>query len=170
MVNFELLPILDLVLNFYEKPRDFNRFQACLAFLQGDTKGDLALPIDGFNPMTKAHVLDKLRALKALKVEKIMSETLTYAFPKQKNAPVFKIALTLADDAQGGWTNRFTTDFDSKFKINALVNRQFCTPIFWTSDDYSSTIIQKITMEYAFWTACWHNKKTRPQMLRDHLE
>ena len=169
-MNFELLPILDLMLDFYEKPRDFDRFQAYLSLLQGDTKGDLTLPIGGFNPMAKPHVLDKLRELKALEVEKIMTETLAAAFPKQKNAPVFKVALTLADDAQGGWTNRFTTDFDSKFKINALVNRQFCTPVFWTSDDYSTTVIQETTMEYAFRTVYWHNKKTRPQTLKGHLE
>lgn len=169
-MNFELLPILDLMLDFYEKPRDLGRFQAYLALLQGDTKGDLAVPIGGFNPMAKAHVLDKLRELKALNAEKIMAETLANAFPKQKNAPVFKVALTLADDAQGGWTNRFTTDFDSKFKINALVNRQFCTPVFWTSDNFNATLIQETTMEYAFRTAYWHNKKTRPQTLKDHFE
>ncbi len=89
-MNFELLPILNLMLNFYEKPRDFDRFQTYLALLQGDTKGDLVLPISGFNPMAKAHVLDKLREFKALDAEKIMSETLANAFPKQKNAPVLK--------------------------------------------------------------------------------
>ena len=169
-MNFELLPILNLMLDFYEKPRDLARFQAYLSLLQGDTKGDLALPISGFNPMAKAHVLDKLRELKALNAEKIMSETLADAFPKQKNAPVFKVALTLADDAQGGWTNRLTTDFDSKFKLNALINRQFCTPVFWTSDDYTTTVIQERTMEYVFRTVYWHNKKMKPQTLKDHLE
>jgi hypothetical protein len=169
-MNFELVPILDLMLDFYEKPRDFDRFQAYLSLLQGETKGDLARPIGGFNPMAKAHVLQKLNELKSLDAEKIMAETLASLRSNQKNAPIFKVSLTLADDAQGGWTNRFTTDFDSKFKLNALVKRQFCTPVFWTSDNYSTNIIQEITMEYAFRTVYWHDKKTKPQTLKDHVE
>jgi hypothetical protein len=167
---FELVPILDIMLDFYEKPRDLGRFQAYLSLLQGETKGDLARPIGGFNPMAKPQVLDKLKELKALDAEKIMAETLADLSSKQKNTPVFKVSLTLSDDFQGGWTNRYTTDFDSKFKLNPLIQRQFCTPIFWTSEDYSKDIIHERTMEYAFRTQYWFNKKTKPVSLRDHFE
>jgi hypothetical protein len=169
-MSFELLPTLDLMLDFYQKPRDFDRFNAYLALLQGDTKGDLARPIGGFNPMAKPHVVAKLTELKDLDAEKIMAESLAEAFPKQSNVPVFKIALTLSDDAQGGWTNRFTSDFDSKFKLNALITRQFCTPVFWTSEDFNATIIYEKTMAYAFRTLYWLNKKSKPKTLKDHFE
>jgi hypothetical protein len=167
---FELVPILDIMLDFYEKPRDLGRFQAYLSLLQGETKGDLARPIGGFNPMAKPHVLDKLKELKALDAEKIMAEALADLNDKQKNTPVFKVSLTVSDDFQGGWTNRDTTDFDSKFKLNPLIQRQFCTPIFWTSEDYSKDIIHERTMEYAFRTQYWFDKKTKPVTLKDHFE
>jgi hypothetical protein len=169
-VNFELVPILDTMLDFYQKPRDFDRFQAYLSLLQGDTKGDLARPIGGFNPMAKAHVLDKLNELKALDAEKIMSKILADLSSNKKNAPVFKVSLTLADDWKGGWTNHYTADFDSKFKLNALIQRQFCTPVFWTSDDYTEGAIHDCTMEYALRTIYWFNQKTKPQTLKDHFE
>jgi hypothetical protein len=169
-VNFELVPMLDIMLDFYQKPRDFDRFQAYLSLLQGDTKGDLARPIGGFNPMAKGHVLEKLNELKQLDIEKIMAETVSDLSSNKKNAPVFKVSLTLADDWKGGWTNRYTADFDSKFKLNALIQRQFCTPVFWTSDAYSTASIQETTMEYALRTIYWFNQKTRPQTLKDHFE
>jgi hypothetical protein len=169
-MNFKLVPILDLMLDFYQKPRDFDRFQTYLSLLQGDTKGNLARPIGGFNPMAKAHILDKLNELKALDAEKIMSETLADLSSNKNNAPVFKVSLTLADDLKGGWTNRYTADFDSKFKLNALVQRQFCTPVFWTSDDYTEGAIHDCTMEYALRTIYWVNKKAKPQTLKDHFE
>jgi hypothetical protein len=169
-VNFELVPILDTMLDFYQKPRDFDRFQSYLALLQGDTKGDLARPIGGFNPMAKPYILDKLTALKDLEVEKLMAETLADLSSNKKNVPVFKVSLTLSDDWQGGWTNRYTSDFDSKFKLNALIQRQFCTPVFWTSEDYSADTIYENTMEYALRTIYWVNKKARPQTLKDYFE
>jgi hypothetical protein len=69
----------------------------------------------------------------------------------------------------GGWTNRFTTDFDSKFKINALVKRQFCTPIFWTSEPYNELLIRQRTYEYALRTIYWLNKP-KPNILREFVE
>jgi hypothetical protein len=167
---FELVPILDTMLDFYEKPRDFDRFQAYLSLLQGETKDDLARPIGGFNPMAKPHVLDKLKELKALGAEKIMAETLADLSLQQENTPIFKVYLTVSDDFQGGWTNRFTADFDSKFKLNPLIKRQFCTPVFWASEDYSEDIIRERTMEYALRTRYWVNKKTKPVTLKDHFE
>ena len=137
-MTFELLPIIDKMLELYQKSRNFDRFQDYLNLLQGETKGDLAIPISGFNPMAKEHVLDKLMELKDLCAEQIIAETileLNKTIIKEGSSDIFKISLTLADDLKGAWTNRFTTDYDSKFKLNALMNRHFCTPVFWTSEN-----------------------------------
>ena len=137
-MTFELLPIIDKMLELYQKSRNFDRFQDYLNLLQGETKGDLAIPISGFNPMAKEHVLDKLMELKDLCAEQIIAETifeLNKTIIKEGSSDIFKISLTLSDDLKGGWTNRFTTDYDSKFKLNALMNRHFCTPVFWTSEN-----------------------------------
>ncbi len=67
---FQLLPVLDTMLSFYEKPLNSTRFQAYLQLLQGDTKSDLVFPIGGFNPMAKTHILLIINYLKKLLILK----------------------------------------------------------------------------------------------------
>lgn len=52
-MKFQLRPILSEMKDFYSQPISEARFKAYLAKLQGDTKGDMTLPISGFNPMQK---------------------------------------------------------------------------------------------------------------------
>jgi hypothetical protein len=63
---FEVMPVLGLMLELYEKPRDRFRFQAYLELLNGNTKADLAVPVMHYNPMAKEALVDKLRELQAL--------------------------------------------------------------------------------------------------------
>jgi hypothetical protein len=170
-MKFELLPTIDIMFELYEKPRTVERFQEYLKTLQGDTKGDLAMPISGFNPMAKEHLLNKLTELRELKAEQVISETLAELNSKitSQSTDIFKVALNLSDDLKGGWTNRYTSDYDSKFKINALVNRKFCTPIFWTSESFTTELIKERTLEYVWRTVYWL-QKPKPKTLRDHVE
>lgn len=171
-MRFQLLPTIDIMIDLYEKPRTFERFKEYLKTLQGDTEDDLAIPISGFNPMAKEHLLDKLKELKNLGAEEIIEETLNNLngnnFSKKSNRN-FKIAINLSDDLKGGWTNRFTSDYDSKFKINGLFSRNFCTPIFWTSENFTKEIIRERTLEYIFRTVYWLTNP-KPKSLKEHLE
>jgi hypothetical protein len=171
-MTFQLLPILDTMLDFYQKPLNPARFQAYLQLLQGDTKGDLVLPIGGFNPMAKSHIVLKIKELQAIQAEKIIVETLASVNQKwqQKGKKqTFQVALNIADDLHGGWTNRFTTDYDAKFKINALVNRNFCTPFFWSSENYDENLICERTLEAVFNTIYWlENPKSLT--LKNHID
>jgi hypothetical protein len=170
-MSFELLPMLHTMLDLYRKPRSIERFREYLATLQGDTKGDMALPISGFNPMAKEHVLHKLEELMALDAERLMQIALADVNAKTKDllpvAPV-RVVLNLADDLHGGWTNRYTTDYDSKFKISALVSRSFCAPYFWTSESFTPDLIQLRTKAYAFRTIYWLTH-SRPKTLKEHV-
>jgi hypothetical protein len=171
-MTFLPLKTIQLMLNLYEKPRIDERFQAYLKLLQGDTKGDLVLPIGGYNPMAKEGFILKLKELQTLKAEQIMAEVLTeinFQYSTHKNTNTFKVALNLSDDLQGGWTNRFTSDYDSKFKINALINRQFCTPIFWSSEEFSDERIRQRVAEYVFRTIYWL-ENLKPKTLKEHIE
>lgn len=171
-MTFELLPIIDLMIDFYEQPKTFQRFQEYLKTLQGDTEGDLAIPISGFNPMAKEHLLDKLQELKILGaeqiIEKILNDLNDKSFSKISNRN-FKVAINLSDDLKGGWTNRFTSDYDSKFKINGLLSRNFCTPIFWSSEIFTKDIIRERTLEYIFRTIYWLTNP-KPNTLKEHVE
>jgi hypothetical protein len=171
-MTFELLPTIDIMIDLYEKPRTFERFQEYLKTLQGDTKGDIAIPISGFNPMAKEHLLERLKELKNLGAEQIIEGTLNDLnvnnFSKNSNRN-FKVAINLSDDLKGGWTNRFTSDYDSKFKINGLFSRNFCTSIFWTSENFTKDTIRERTLEYIFRTVYWLTSP-KPKTLKEHLE
>lgn len=144
-MTFEVAPVLSFFEALYQKPPSKKRFEEYIHKLQGPTKGNLNFPIGGFNPMAKEHALQKIKELKSLQAENIIAETLNELNKKIKSdhSRTIKVILNLADDLKGGWTNRYTTDFDSKFKINALVTRNFCTPFFWTSEDYNPNLKKK---------------------------
>ncbi|QOI98528.1 MAG: hypothetical protein HRU69_13980 [Flammeovirgaceae bacterium] len=122
--------------------------------------------------MAKEHILQKLMELKELKAEQVIQDTLksiNIILKEGQDQRTFKVVLNLADDLKGGWTNSYTTDYDSKFKINALVTRAFCTPFFWTSESYSEQLIRRRTLEYAFRTIYWLTNP-KPKTLKDHIE
>jgi hypothetical protein len=172
MITFELLPIIDIMIDLYEQPRSFERFEAYLKMLQGNTKGDLAMPISGFNPMAKEHLLAKLKELKTIEIEQIIREKLNdwNSNNSSKNSSSkFKVAINLADDLQGGWTNRFTSDYDSKFRFNGLFSRNFCTPFFWTSECFTEDMIRERVLSYILRTIYWQ-KSPQPMTLLAHLE
>lgn len=170
LMKFELIPVLSIMEELYKQPISAERFQAYLSLLQGGTKGDLILPIGGFNPMAKDHVLTKLYELKALQAEELIQEVAAElnATLDSEVAPTIQIGLNLADDLKGGWTNRHATDFDSKFKINALVERNFCTPFVWSSEAYTADLIRSRTFEYAYRTLYWKHH-SRLVSLEDHV-
>ena len=168
-MEFHLTPILADMKELYLQPISADRFRQYLSKLQGDTKGDLSLPISGFNPM--GQVLEKIEELEHLGAEAIMAEAIgeINSLLDQSSGARITMVLNLADDLKGGWTNFYTTDFDSKFKLQALVRRNFCAPYFWTSESYSEHLVRARTREYAFRTIYWQNN-SKPITLEDHVE
>jgi len=75
-MRFQLRPILSEMKEFYLKPLSTERFEEYLAKFQGGTKGDLKLPISGFNPMAKEHIIGKIEELENLEAESIMEREL----------------------------------------------------------------------------------------------
>jgi hypothetical protein len=171
-MEFVLLPVVDEMLKIYSLPQDFARFQAYLKLLQGNTKDDVALPIGGFNPMAKEQAISRLKELKDLDAEEIIRQTLGEL--NRANTAIFSdviihVALNLSDDVAGGWTNRYSSDYDCKFKISGLLSRHFCTAIFWTSEDYSPELIRNRTLAYCYRTVYWLNHP-KPLTLAQHVE
>ncbi len=167
-MRFELLPVVDIMLELYRMPRDMNRFNTYLQTLQGNTKDDIEIPIGGFNPMAKDHAVAKLNELKQIGAEQVISETLN-TVNEGRAGEYIKVSLTLADDLMGGWTNRYTTDYQSKFKTGAIVKRNFCTPYFWTSEEYTSELIIDRTRA-ACYRFIYQKDYPKPETLQEHIE
>lgn len=170
-MTFQLIPVIDAMLEIYRKPPSPDRFREYLNLLQGPGKGDLAVPLGGFNPMAKAQATGRLEELKAQGAEQIASEVsaeLNKALSLQHADKTMGIAINLSDDLKGGWTNRYTSDYDSKFKTSALLSRNFCTAIFWTGEDFSTAMIRQRILEYA-WRAVYRQSHKAPASLQEHI-
>ncbi len=157
-MTFQLLPLLERMKALYQIPFLEGRFPAYLQLLQGDTKGDLVLPIGGYNPMAKPHLLEKISELQSLQAEGLLDQTLQQInalklLPDQKKN--FNVSITISDDLLGGWTNRFTTDYDGRFKLNPLVGRQFCVAQLWSSEAYSPALICERVQTAVYRTIYW---------------
>jgi len=170
-MQFTLHPILQKMKTLYQIPRTQKRFEAYLFMLQGKQKYDMILPISGYNPMAKEHILSKINELQHLDAEQITQAELKKINNnfRPKEYPTIQVVINLADDIDGAWTNRYTTDFSSKFEIQAFVKRNFCAPYFWTSETYTKELIIQRTKEYAYRTL--HTiHKGKPKTLKDHIE
>lgn len=168
MVTFKVIPVIDKMMGLYKMPISEDRFKAYLNLLRGGSRDDIVLPIQAFNPMAKSHVIEKLLLLKSMGIEEIMrSVTDTISFNHDTDVK-FQVAFNLADDLKGGWTNYYTTDFDSKFKLNALVERRFCTPYFWVSEEIDIELIKYRTEEYCL-RAFFFLLNGKPKTLSDHI-
>lgn len=170
-MQFTLHPILQKMKTLYQLPRTRERFEAYLLMLQGKQKTDMILPIAGYNPMGTDHILSKINELQDLNAEQIIQEELEEINTNinSKKDQTIQVVLNLADDIGGAWTDRYTTDFSSKFEIQAFVKRNFCAPYFWTSETYTKQLIIQRTKEYAYRTL-YTIEKGKPKILEDHIQ
>lgn len=169
---FELLPILDRMIEFYEMPIGETRFKSYISMLEGETKGNLSIPIGAYNPMAKDHVLEQLLVLKEMNVEAAMNDELkklNLKLPNQISNSHFKVALNLVDDLKGGWTNKFSTDYDLPFKLSPYLKRGFCISYIWTSEQHSTELVVNRTLQSVYRTI-YRLSQSQPNTLLQHVK
>jgi hypothetical protein len=170
-MKFEHLPIIDMMIDFYQKPRDIARFKDYIQTLTGGDNNNLEMPIMGFNPMAKEHILEQLFSLKALNIEEIIEKTLSQINSefREFEGEIFKVLLNLADDLKGGWTDYYTSDYQSKFQIKNLAKRKFCIPVFWSGESYNQENIKQNVLEYCYRTV-YFTLNSVPETLEEHIK
>lgn len=170
-MKFELLKVLDKIKGLYQLPRSKERFDKYLYLLQGENKDEMILPIAGFNPMGKELALQKIEALIALDSEELVNDCLQQINLELEGSqkPVIRVAINLIDDVEGSWSNYAVTDFKNKFEFDGLIKRNFCTPIFWTSESFSKKNIVQRTKEHVHRTIYWM-EKGKPETLEECFE
>ncbi len=164
---FELMPILDLMREYYQKPADLLRFNQYLAHINAQN-GSPVTALSGYNPMGKAHVLDKLTELSEQKAENIAQKVIAEINKQHKLPFTFHVALVLADDEKGGWTNHFSTHYDSFFKLKYPLSHGECTPFFWTSENFDAEKIEYRIKIYLL-NSIYQLQYGAPKTLREHV-
>jgi hypothetical protein len=80
-----------------------------------------------------------------------------------------KIGLAVADDIGGGWTNRFSTDYTARFRIENGVRRGWISVILWASEPYDQARIHRET-QFSVRRCLYVKQHGEAQTLHEHIE
>ncbi|MDB9527317.1 hypothetical protein PN498_15055 [Oscillatoria sp. CS-180] len=166
-MSLTYLPLLSQQRNLYRLPPSPERFQAYLRLLIDTYSQDISLPLGAMNPMAKEHVpafLDKLIELDA----DAIAATATTTVQGLAQIGDYQVTLVVSDDLKGGWTNRYTSDFNYRFRQQAYYQRGWIPVILWVSEEYSSDRIGAEVQMAIFRTAYVHQHGSG-KSLRDLL-
>jgi hypothetical protein len=163
------LPLLKVQRELYAQPRGLPRFHEYLAKMVGGD-GDLRLPLTAMNPMGKDHLAKLLDEWLALGAEELARRAVASALVAVSDVPgKLQVALVLADDVAGGWTNRYTTDFSHRFESRGLLERDFAVALLWASEKPREEVVAREVL-LSIGRAMWQRTRGLGRTLRDLLE
>ena len=137
-MHLTYIPLLSLQRDLYRLPRSPERFQQYLRTLIDADSGDIALPLSVMNPMAKEHVSAFLDQLITLDADAIAATATTnIAVHLNSDSGTYQVTLVVGDDLKGGWTNRYTSDFDYRFRQKPHYQRGWIPVILWVSEEYA---------------------------------
>ena len=154
-------------------PRGPRRFRAYLDAMT-DGRGGLKLPLPLFNPMGSEHVAAMLDRLIGAGAEDTAREALARVADLLSGDALggaARVALVVADDAGGGWTDRFLSDEQVRFQGRTLRMRGWAVCVLWTGDPphaHAPERIEAATAEAAYRLA-YQRRHGEPRLLRDRL-
>ena len=157
-MDVQLLALLRVQRELLREPRGFGRFQSYLKTMIGGD-GELGLPLAAFNPMSKEHVGKVLDTLLAMDAERIAEDALQESVARLscvealRGMPVYRFGLVIADDAQGGWTNRYLFEAKDRFENRYGVRKGFITALMWSSEEPNAGRIRQESAGAIFRTA-----------------
>lgn len=142
------VPLLKIQRELYALPRGYERFQEYLATMVDPETRDMKLPLAAMNPMAKEHAPTILDQYLALNVDQLAAEATQSAEKKLRDFDGnFSVTLVLADDAKGGWTNRYASEYYLRFSNAAYHKRGWITGTLWTSEtpDVERALLEILT-------------------------
>ena len=168
-MTLEYMPLLQVQRDLYAMPRDRTRFDAYLATMTDGATGDLALPLSAMNPMGKEHVPALLDQYLAADTDGQAARAVKACEPSLDQIPgSFRVCLVIADDAKGGWTNRYTTEFSHRFESRAMLKRRWVVGLLWTSEPAAAkTAVLEVLVSVH--RAAWIGLHGNPRSLGDML-
>jgi hypothetical protein len=115
----DYIPLLRIQRELQAIPRNLHRFRQYLRTISPDG-ANLELPsLIAANPMAKNHVTALLDALLALDADGIAAQAVGEVAVQLADKPGdFKVALVVADDLMGQWTNRYAEEFNWRFQVS----------------------------------------------------
>ena len=125
------------------------------------------LPLLVMNPMGKDHVAALLDALLALDADGVAADVVAEAAAELGDVPGdFRAALIVADDARGGWTNRYASEFSLRFETHPQGKRFWITAVLWSSEPATEETVRR-TMLAAVHRTAYQIRHGPTRTLRD---
>ena len=134
-MKLDFVPLLETQRELYRLPRGMARFQQYLRTMIDFRTEEMKLPLFSMNPMGKDHVPEFIDALLAFDADGVAAQATAQARAHLEHIPrTWKVALVVADDLAGGWTNRYASEYTHRFDSNYLYQQGWLIGILWTSD------------------------------------
>lgn len=142
-MKLQVMPLLRVQRELYDIPLGRARFERYLDVMIGGS-GDIVLPLGVMNPMGKAHVAAALDALIALGAEEVAAAAVADAGGRLSGLDGrLEVGLVVADDVEGGWTDRYLTETSHRFDNMGDVKRGWSVVLCWTSEAWSADRVRE---------------------------
>src|SRR5262245_5867011 len=157
-MNLEYVPLLRIQRELHDIPRGLGRFRQYLRTIMNESRSTVELPsLLAMNPMGREHVTELLDALLAMDADAVAARAVAKATAVLAQKPWdFKVALVVADDLKGGWTNRYATEFTHRFGPDHLRSKSdmrmelprwldhfWITALLWSSEPASERAVRE---------------------------
>ena len=182
-MNLEYVPLLRVQRELHGLPRSYARFRRYLRTILSEDGTGVELPsLLVMNPMGKDHVTALLDSLLALDADGVAARAASKASARLAHeSGDFKIALVVADDLKGAWTNRYAVEFTLRFgpdhvrfKSGAAaglprwLEHFWITGVIWSSAPATERTVQEAILTAAYRTA-YARRHGPARALRDML-
>jgi hypothetical protein len=175
------VPLLQQQRNLYSMPNGMERFRRYLSVMTNQTNDGLVVPpLALINPMGKEHLHQRLDELLAIQADASSQAVVTEMQSVLVDIPGnYHLSMVLADDAQGGWTNRYDYEYqllcpqveleDGEPVVPQWTEHRWLTSVLWASDPVSERRVQQ-TIRCTLYRAAYQSKQGIPQSLREMMQ
>ena len=176
----DYVPLMRIMRELHDIPRGMGRFRQYLRTISNHERTGLELPsLLHMNPMGKDHVTAMLDGLLDLDADGIAAQAIAEASVQLANEPGdFKVALVIADDLMGGWTNRYAEEFALRFRcgppspecyrLPRWLKDFWITGVLWSSEAPTERAVREAVL-MAVHRAAYVQRRGPARTLRDML-
>jgi len=153
-MQLELVPLLAIQRELYAMPAGADRFNRYIATLTGGGDDIDLLPLGALNPMAKPHLAAYIERLIELGAEATVAAAMQEAMARlARIGGRRKVGLAVADDAMGGWTNRYFSEASLRFDLKASLDRGWASVVCWSSEPPTTAGIYAETLASVYRSA-----------------
>jgi hypothetical protein len=167
-MKLHYVPLLGIQRELQAMPRNFERFQTYLSTILNADRTDVELaPLLAMNPMGKDHVTKLLDELLAFDADAVGAAAVAEAAAGLDSPGDYNAALVLVDDLKGGWTNRWSYEYDLRRPTPG--NKRFwVVGYLWTSEPVSPQQVRE-TLRSAVYRTDYVQRRGPAGTLRELL-